>query len=126
VTLPGDTLHNAADALTALPLAVAFLAGRPPTRRYTYGYGRDEDLAGLVIVAVIAASAAIGRLAHPRHVSNLLAVIGFTGNETVARYWIRTGRKISSAALVADGLHARADGFTSLAVLAGVGRLALG
>src|SRR5215467_9900856 len=138
VALLGDTLHNAADALTALPLAVAFIVGRrPANRRYTYGYGRAEDLAGVVIVAVIAASSAltayeaVSRLAHPRPVSNLIAVavaavIGFTGNELVARYRIQVGRKIGSAALVADGLHARTDGFTSLAVLLGVGGLALG
>lgn len=138
VALLGDALHNAIDALSAVPLAVAFIAGRrPPTRRYTYGYGRAEDLAGVVIVLLIAASAAlaawaaVGRLAHPRPVSGLLAVavaalIGFAGNELVAWYRVRTGRKIGSAALVADGLHARADGFTSLAVLLGVGGAALG
>jgi cation diffusion facilitator family transporter len=138
VALLGDTLHNAADALTAVPLGVAFLAGRrPPTRRYTYGYGRAEDLAGVAIVVLIAAStalsayAAVTRLAHQRPVSNLLAVaaaalIGFAGNEVVARYRIRVGRKIGSAALAADGLHARADGFTSLAVLLGVGGVAVG
>jgi len=75
VALLGDTLHNAADALTAVPLGVAFLLGRRrPTRRYTYGYGRAEDLAGIAIVAVIAAScavaalAAVQRLLHPRPV----------------------------------------------------------
>jgi cation diffusion facilitator family transporter len=138
VALLGDTLHNAADALTAVPLWVAFVLGRrPPTRRYTYGYGRAEDLAGIMIVATIAASsalaayAAVTRLIHPRHVSDLIAVaaaalIGFAGNELVAGYRIRAGRKIGSAALVADGLHARADGLTSLAVLAGAGGVALG
>jgi cation diffusion facilitator family transporter len=138
VALLGDTLHNAADALTAVPLGIAFVLGRrPPTRRYTYGYGRAEDLAGIVIVVVIAASsalaawAAVTRLAHPRPVTNLLAVavaalIGFTGNELVARYRIRVGRQIGSAALVADGLHARTDGYTSLAVLLGAGGVALG
>ena len=138
VALLGDTLHNAADALTALPLGVAFVAGRrPPTRRYTYGYGRAEDLAGIAIVLTIAASSALAayeaitRLLHPRHVSDLLAVgaaavIGFAGNEVVASYRIRTGRKIGSAALVADGLHARTDGLTSLAVLIGAGGVALG
>jgi cation diffusion facilitator family transporter len=138
VALLGDTLHNAADALTAVPLGIAFLVGRrPPTRRYTYGYGRAEDLAGVVIVLFIAASSALAayeaitRLAHPRPVSNLIAVavaalIGFTGNELVARYRIRVGRKIGSAALVADGLHARTDGLTSLAVLLGVGGVAAG
>jgi cation diffusion facilitator family transporter len=138
VALLGDTLHNAADALTAVPLGIAFVVGRrPANRRYTYGYGRAEDLAGIVIVVVIAASSALAayeamtRLAHPRPVTNLIAVavaavIGFTGNELVARYRIRTGRKIGSAALVADGLHARTDGFTSLAVLLGVGGVAIG
>ncbi|MFG1861333.1 cation diffusion facilitator family transporter [Microbispora bryophytorum] len=138
VALLGDTLHNAADALTAVPLGIAFLLGRrPPTRRYTYGYGRAEDLAGVVIVAAIAASsiaaayAAIGRLLEPREVSHLGAVaaaalVGFAGNELVARHRIRVGREIGSAALVADGLHARTDGFTSLAVLAGAGGSALG
>jgi cation diffusion facilitator family transporter len=138
VALLGDTLHNAADALTAAPLAVAFVIGRsPPTRRCTYGYGRAEDLAGIVIVLTIAASsafaayAAITRLIHPRHVSDLIAVAaaaltGFAGNELAAGYRIRTGRKIGSSALVADGLHARTDGLTSLAVLLGAGRVAVG
>jgi cation diffusion facilitator family transporter len=138
VALLGDTLHNAADALTAVPLGIAFLVGRrPPNRRYTYGYGRAEDLAGVAIVLVIATSsalaayAAVTRLASPHRVSNLVAVaiaalIGFTGNELVARYRIRVGRKIGSAALVADGLHARTDGFTSLAVLLAAGGVALG
>jgi cation diffusion facilitator family transporter len=138
VALLGDTLHNAADALTAVPLGLAFWLGRrSPTRRYTYGYGRAEDLAGVVIVLIIAASSvatawtAIDRLIHPEKVTHLIAVavaalIGFIGNEWVARYRISTGRKIGSAALVADGLHARTDGFTSLAVLAGAGGVALG
>ena len=138
VALLGDTLHNAADALTAVPLAIAFVVGRrAPTRRYTYGYGRAEDLAGVLIVALIAASsalaavAAVTRLVHPHPVSGLAAVagaavIGFLGNEAVARYRISVGRRIGSAALVADGLHARTDGFTSLAVLLGAGGVALG
>jgi cation diffusion facilitator family transporter len=138
VALLGDTLHNVADALTAVPLGIAFVVGRrAPTRRYTYGYGRAEDLAGIVIVMIIAASSALAgyeavqRLLHPAHVSHLLAVaaaalVGFIGNETVARYRIRVGRRIGSAALVADGLHARTDGFTSLAVLLGAGGVAIG
>jgi cation diffusion facilitator family transporter len=138
VALLGDTLHNAADALTAVPLGVAFVVGRRlPTRRYTYGFGRAEDLAGIAIVLTIAASSALAayeavtRLLHPRHVSDLAAVaaaavIGFAGNELVAQCRIRTGRKIGSAALVADGLHARTDGLTSLAVLAGAGGVAIG
>src|ERR1700759_5194239 len=131
VALLGDALHNSADALTAVPLGVAFLLSRRrPNSRYTYGYGRAEALAGIVIVAVIvlssaaAAFAAVSRLLHPHPVTHLAAVaiaaaLGFAGNELVARYRIRTGRRIGSAALVADGLHARTDGFTSLAVLAG-------
>jgi cation diffusion facilitator family transporter len=138
VALLGDTLHNVADALTAVPLGVAFLlTRRAPTRRYTYGYGRAEDLAGIVIVITIASSAvlagyeAVYRLLHPGPVSYLgavagAAIVGFVGNEIVARYRITTGRRIGSAALVADGLHARTDGFTSLAVLLGAGGMALG
>ncbi|EFL30670.1 cation efflux system protein [Streptomyces viridochromogenes DSM 40736] len=138
VALLGDTVHNAADALTAVPLAIAFALGRrAATRRFTYGYGRAEDLAGLVIVLTIAASAvfagwtAVDRLLAPRPVEHVPAVavaalVGFAGNEWVARYRIRVGRTIGSAALVADGLHARTDGFTSLAVLLGAGGSALG
>jgi cation diffusion facilitator family transporter len=138
VALLGDTLHNVADALTAVPLLIAFrLARRPPTKRYTYGYGRAEDLGGLFVIAMITLSAvlaayeAIDRLIHPRAVTHLwvvaaAGVVGFIGNEWVARYRIRVGRRIGSAALVADGLHARTDGFTSLAVLLGAGGVALG
>ncbi|HEY2521040.1 MAG TPA: cation diffusion facilitator family transporter [Streptosporangiaceae bacterium] len=138
VALLGDTVHNAADALTAVPLGIAFLAGRrAATRRFTYGFGRAEDLAGIAIVLLIALSAAVAavaaadRLVHPVTVSHLpwvavAAVIGFAGNEWVARYRIRVGRAIGSAALVADGLHARTDGFTSLAVLIGAAGAALG
>jgi cation diffusion facilitator family transporter len=138
VALLGDTLHNVADALTAVPLGIAFVLGRrASTRRYTYGYGRAEDLAGIVIVVFIAASSALAayeaiqRLRHPADVSYLpyvaaAALIGFAGNEIVAQYRITVGRRIGSAALVADGLHARTDGFTSLAVLLGAGGVALG
>jgi cation diffusion facilitator family transporter len=138
VALLGDTLHNTADALTAVPLGIAFVLGRrAATRRYTYGYGRAEDLAGIAVVAAIAASTvlatytALRRLAHPQPVAHLGAValaalLGFAGNEIVARYRIVVGRRIGSAALVADGLHARTDGFTSLAVLLGAAGAALG
>jgi cation diffusion facilitator family transporter len=138
VALLGDTLHNVADALTAVPLAIAFSLGRrAPTRRYTYGYGRAEDLAGVAVVLVVllssvfAAYEAVHRLLNPRDVHHLLAVgiagaVGFVGNEVVARYRMRVGREIGSAALVADGLHARTDGFTSLAVVAGAIGMALG
>lgn len=133
VALLGDTLHNFADALTAVPLAIAFLLGRrAATRRFTYGFGRSEDLAGLAILLVMAASAvlaawtAVDRLLHPRDMTALgwvaaAGVVGFLGNEIVARYRITIGREIGSAALVADGLHARTDGFTSLAVLLAAG-----
>ncbi|MFI7873040.1 cation diffusion facilitator family transporter [Streptomyces salinarius] len=138
VALLGDTVHNTADALTAVPLGVAFLLGRrAATRRFTYGYGRAEDLAGVVIVLTITASAvlaawtAVDRLLDPRPVTHVPAVavaalVGFAGNEWVARHRIRVGREIGSAALVADGLHARTDGYTSLAVLLGAGGAALG
>lgn len=138
VALLGDTLHNVADALTAVPLLVAFrLARRPANSHYTYGYGRAEDLAGLFVVVTIALSSlfagyeAIRRLVHPHDVHALwavaaAAVVGFVGNEAVARYRITVGHRIGSAALVADGLHARTDGFTSLAVLLGAGGVALG
>lgn len=138
VALLGDTLHNVADALTAVPLLVAFgLAKRPATKRYTYGYGRAEDLAGLFVIlmitlsSVVAGYEAVNRLIHPAAVTHLWAVaaaaiIGFAGNEFVARYRITVGRRIGSAALVADGLHARTDGFTSLAVLLGAAGVAVG
>ena len=132
VALLADTIHNFSDALTAVPLWVAFvLSRRAATRRYTYGYGRVEDLAGLFIVtmiglsAVLAAYESIRRLFEPQPLTNLgwvlaAALIGFAGNELVAVYRIRVGRRIRSVALVADGLHARTDGFTSLAVVLGV------
>lgn len=138
VALLGDTLHNFADALTAIPLLVAFtLARRPATKRLTYGYGRAEDLGGLFVIAMITLSSALAayesirRLIHPQDVTHLWAVagaalVGFIGNEIVARYRIRVGNQIGSAALVADGLHARTDGFTSLAVLIGAGGVAIG
>lgn len=138
VALLADTVHNVGDALTALPLAAAFmLSRRPPTRRLTYGYGRTEDLAGLTVLAIILFSAAfaayeaIQRILHPETPGFLLAVaiagiVGFIGNEWVAIYRIRAGRRIGSAALVADGYHARIDGFTSLAVVAGAIGVALG
>ncbi|GAB3475358.1 cation diffusion facilitator family transporter [Nocardiopsis coralliicola] len=138
VALLGDTIHNFADALTAIPVAAALILGRrAATRRFTYGLGRAEDLAGMAVVLLIAASAAaagyesIRRLADPQPVTHLWAVaaagvIGFAGNELVARWRIRVGRRIGSAALVADGVHARADGFTSLAVVGGAVGIAAG
>ncbi|MEO7944365.1 MAG: cation diffusion facilitator family transporter [Marmoricola sp.] len=131
VALLADTIHNFSDALTAVPLWIAFVLGRRQANaRYTYGYGRAEDLAGIFIVLMIAASAVVAgyesvrRLADPFPLTHpwvvmAAGVIGFLGNELVATYRIRVGRRIGSAALVADGLHARTDGFTSLAVVAG-------
>jgi cation diffusion facilitator family transporter len=132
VALLADTIDNFSDALTAAPLWIAFVLGRrAATRRFTSGYHRAEDLAGLFIVAMIALSAvlaavqAVERLINPQPLENLgwvlaAGVIGFAGNEVVAVYRIRVGRRIGSAALVADGVHARTDGFTSLAVVLGV------
>jgi cation diffusion facilitator family transporter len=131
VALLADSIHNFSDALTAVPLWVAFVLGRrAATRRYTFGFGRAEDLAGLFIVAVVALSAivaawqSIDRLVHPQSLHNLwwvaaAGLVGFAGNEVVAIYRIRVGQRIGSAALVADGVHARLDGFTSLAVVVG-------
>jgi cation diffusion facilitator family transporter len=130
VSLLADTIHNATDALTAIPLLIAFrLARRPPSRRYPYGYHRAEDVAGLTIVGLIGISAvaagaeAVRRLVHPQPVDAVgwvlvAGALGFVGNEAVALYRVRVGRTIGSAALVADGLHARVDGLTSLGVVA--------
>ncbi len=129
VALLADTIHNIADAATAIPLWIAFtLARRQPSRRFTYGYGRVEDVAGVMIVltilfsAVVAGYQSINRLLHPQSVEHLWAVavasiIGFAGNELVAIFRIRVGKQINSAALVADGYHSRVDGLTSLGVL---------
>jgi len=131
VALLADTVHNFGDAATALPLWAAFtLARRRPTRRFTYGYGRAEDLAGLFIVVAIlgtglfAGYESITRLFDPPDIDFIWAVVvasvvGFAGNEAVALFRIKVGKEIGSAALVADGLHARVDGLTSLAVLVG-------
>ncbi len=138
IALAADTIHNFSDALTAVPLWIAFaLSTRAATRRYTYGFGRVEDIAGLFVVAMIALSAiiagyeAVERLIHPQPIANigwvgLAGLAGFLGNEWVALYRTRIGKRIGSAALVADGLHARTDGFTSLAVVLGAGGAALG
>ncbi len=131
VALLADTIHNIGDAATAVPLWIAFtLARRKPSNRFTYGYGRVEDLAGVAIVltilfsAIIAGYESINRFFHPQPVTYLWAVIiasviGFFGNETVAQFRIKVGKEIGSAALIADGHHARIDGLTSLAVLLG-------
>jgi cation diffusion facilitator family transporter len=138
VGLLADTIHNASDALTAVPLWIAFALGRRnPTERYTYGYGRAEDIAGAVVVLMIAASALAAayesaqRFIGPAAPTNLgwvavAALVGFAGNEAVALFRVRVGNEIGSAALLADGQHARIDGLTSLAVLLGVVGVRLG
>ena len=129
--LLADTIHNIGDAATAIPLWVAFMFARlKPSRRFPYGLGRVEDLAGAAVVmvilfsALVAAYEAIDRFLHPRPVEHLGAVIaasiaGFIGNEAVAVFRIKVGKEINSVALIADGYHARVDGWTSLAVLFG-------
>ena len=131
VALLADTIHNLGDATTAIPLWIAFvLARRPATKVFNYGLGRVEDLAGIAIVLIILFSAivagyeSIDHLINPRPVEHLgwligAGIVGFVGNEIVAVLRIRTGRRINSAALIADGYHARTDGLTSLAVVAG-------
>jgi cation diffusion facilitator family transporter len=133
VALLADTIHNVGDAATAVPLWIAFaLSSWKPSKQFTYGFGRVEDLAGLAVVLVVAFSAVVAgyesiqRLLHPQAISHLWAVvaasiIGVAGNEAVAIFRIKVGREIESAALVADGYHARADGLASLAV--GLGAL---
>ncbi len=138
VALLADTVHNFSDAVTAVPLGIAFLLARAkPNRRFTYGYGRAEDLAGMAVVLIILFSAvaagyeSIRRFFYPETVHHLwvvaaAALISFAGNEGAAMLRIKTGKKIGSAALVADGYHARADGLASLAVLLGAAGVWLG
>ena len=132
VALLADTVHNLGDALNSIPLLIAFyLVRRAATRRYTYGFGRAEDVAGILIVVSIAFSAgyilweSFQKLIDPQPLTNLpwlaaAALIGFVGNELVAVMQIRVGKKIGSDAMIADGQHARVDGLTSLAVLIAV------
>jgi len=131
VALLADTIHNVGDAATAVPLWIAFLfARRRASARFTYGFGRVEDLAGVIVVLIIVCSAivagyeAINRLLHPQPIAFLgwvaaAGIVGFVGNEWVAVFRIRVGRDIDSVALIADGYHARTDGLTSLAVVLG-------
>ena len=138
VALLADTIHNFGDAMTAVPLWTAFaLSRRPPTKRYTYGFHRSEDIAGVLVVGLIAFSAAVAadqaidRLLHPQPITDLgwvmaAGMLGFVGNEVVAVFRIRIGKEIGSAALIADGYHARTDGFTSLAVVIGAAGVYLG
>ena len=127
VALLADLIHNVGDALTAVPLGIAFLLRSV----------RAEKLAGLAVVLAIFISACIAgyesiqRLFHPQELSNLwilalAGVVGFAGNEIAAQIRLRAGRRLSSPALVADGNHARVDGFVSLGVVASAGVVALG
>ncbi len=129
VALLAELIHNVGDAMTAVPLGIAFLASRrKPTARFSYGFARLEDLAGVMIVAIVLLSAiitayeSVERFYHPQPLHHLgalaiAAIVGFIGNEIVAVFRIRVGREINSAALIADGYHAMADGLVSLAVL---------
>ncbi len=127
VALLADVIHNYGDALTALPLGVAFFLRS----------ARGERLAGLAVVLAIAVSACVAlyetvqRLVHPEHLTHLgllalAGVIGFAGNELAARYRLAAGRRLQSPALLADGQHARADGLVSLGVVASAALVALG
>jgi cation diffusion facilitator family transporter len=138
VAVLADTIHNFADASTAIPLWLAFkVSNKPATQRYTYGYGRAEDLAGVFVLLMIVASAAVAlwesiqKLINPTPIDHLgwvalAGLAGFAGNELVAQYRIRIGQRIGSAALVADGYHARTDGLASLSVLLGAAGVWLG
>ncbi|MDX1686725.1 MAG: cation diffusion facilitator family transporter [Candidatus Promineifilaceae bacterium] len=138
VALLADTVHNLGDGLNSIPLLIAFYLARwAATRRYSYGFGRAEDVAGIFIVLSIAISAGVifwesfQKFLDPEPIANLpwvvaASIVGFLGNEAVALLQIRVGRKIGSAAMVADGLHARTDGLTSLAVLLAAGGSWLG
>ena len=138
VALLADTIHNFGDASTAIPLAIAFsLARRKPSKRFSYGYGRVEDLAGVIIVflilfsAIVAGYESVNRFFNPQPIGHLQAVvaagiIGCFGNELVAQFRMKVGKEIGSVALIADGYHARVDGFTSLAVLIGAAGVWLG
>jgi Co/Zn/Cd efflux system component len=127
VALLADLIHNAGDALTALPLGIAFYLGS----------FRGEKLAGVAVVLVIFVSAcvalyeAIQRLIHPQQLSHLwvlaaAGLVGFLGNEIAAQVRLRAGKRLSSPAMVADGNHARVDGFVSLGVVASAIVVSLG
>jgi cation diffusion facilitator family transporter len=127
VALLADLIHNGGDALTAIPLAIAFYV------RST----RGERWAGYAVVltifasAVVAGAEAIDRLIHPQGLDHLAALaiaglVGFAGNELAARVRLRAGARIGSAALVADGQHARVDGFVSLGVVLAAAAVAVG
>ncbi|HSW48329.1 MAG TPA: cation diffusion facilitator family transporter [Candidatus Saccharimonadales bacterium] len=131
VSLLSDTIHNFGDAATAIPLGTAFVLGRrKANKKFTYGYGRVEDIAGIIIVVFMLVSVvytlyiSVNRIFHPQTVSHLWVValaslVGFAINEGAAIFRIRIGNQIHSQALIADGYHARTDGWSSLAVLLG-------
>lgn len=133
-----DALHNLGDVLTTVALWIAFVvSSRAANRRYTYGYYRAEDLAGIFIVLVIIASAVAGavesllkltsgNVPSQIYLSMLAAAIGCIGNEVLAQYKISVGKRINSVPLVADGQHSRIDGLTSLAALVGLIGVRLG
>jgi len=127
VALLADMIHNFGDALTAVPLGMAFFLRSV----------RGEKLAGLTVVLAIFVSACVAlyetimRFIHPQHLSHLwvlaaAGLIGFVGNELAARVRLRAGRRLASLALVADGKHARIDGFVSLGVVGSAAVVALG
>jgi cation diffusion facilitator family transporter len=127
-----DALHNAGDVLTTIALWIAFvLSSRAANRRYTYGYHRAEDLAGIFIVLVIIASSVASAVesilkltSHSvptqLYLSMAAALVGVAGNEVLAQYKISVGRRINSVPLIADGQHSRIDGLTSLAAFLGL------
>src|SRR5947199_1551151 len=133
-----DALHNLGDVLTTVSLWIAFvIARRAANQRYTYGYYRAEDLAGVFIVLVIIASAVAGavesilKLTSGSVPTQLLlsmaaALVGVAGNELLAQYKISVGKRINSVPLIADGQHSRIDGLTSLAAFVGLIGVALG
>jgi cation diffusion facilitator family transporter len=119
VALLADLIHNFGDALTAIPLGIAFLLRS----------ARGEKLAGLAVVLAIFVSACVAlyetirRFVHPHHLTHLwilagAGVVGFVGNEIAAQVRLRAGKRLGSAAMEADGKHARIDGFVSLGVVA--------
>lgn len=130
--LLADTIHGMSNALTTLPLWIAFsLSRRRPNNEYPYGYHRAEDLAGIVILVFIALTAvlvgyeSVRKLIAGNEVQNIYfamaaGALSFLANEGIAQYRIRVGKQIASAALVADGHHARVDGLGSLAVVVGL------
>src|SRR5215471_9170076 len=133
-----DALHNLGDVFTTIALWIAFiLSRRVANQRYTYGYQRSEDLAGIFIVLVIIASAVAGAWESIQkltsgsaptqlYLSMAAALVGVVGNEILAQYKISVGKRINSVPLVADGQHSRIDGLTSLAALIGLMGVALG